>query len=109
MRGGVELPSWMRLRSTGVELRIRLAPRSSRDRVSGTYGDRLKIHLTAVPVGGAANAALEAFLARAAGRPARAARVVFGHKDRSKTVLVECDDPESTASRLLDALVRARA
>jgi uncharacterized protein (TIGR00251 family) len=100
----VELPSWMRLRSKGVELRVRLAPRSSRNRVSGTYGDRLKIHLTAPPVGGAANAALESFLARAAGRPAGAAHVVFGHKDRSKIVLIECDEPEATASRLLAEL-----
>ncbi len=98
------VPEWLRLRRGGVELRIRLNPRSSKNRVVGLYGDRLKIQLTAPPVGGAANEALTAFLARAAGVSRSRVEVVSGAKDRSKTVLVSHEDPEALAARLRETL-----
>lgn len=97
--------AWLRLRRGGVEVRVRLNPRASRNRVDGLYGDRLKIRLTAAPVGGEANESLMRFLAKAARVPPSRVRIVEGMRDRSKTVLLESDDPRRTAQRLRSALL----
>ncbi len=91
---------WMRQREGGIELRLRLAPRASRNRVAGLYGDRLKIQLTAPPVGGAANSALIAFLSQALRVPRRDIAIVAGVKDRSKIVLLSCSDPAAKAAEI---------
>ncbi len=94
----------MREREGGVELRVRLTPRASRNGVAGLYGDRLKIQITAVPAGGAANKALERFVAKAAGVPPTSVRVVTGAKDRSKTVLIQTDQVAAVVSRVCERL-----
>jgi uncharacterized protein (TIGR00251 family) len=86
---------------------VRLSPRASREGVHGLYGDRLKVRLTAPPVGGAANEALLRFLARAAGLAPSRARIVAGPRDRSKTILLTCDDPRGVAERLRRAFAGA--
>jgi len=101
--------AWLRVRRTGVEVRVRLNPRASRNRIDGLYGDRLKIRLTAAPVGGEANDALIRFLAKAARVPPSRGRIVEGLRDRSKTVLLESDTPEQTAARLREGLRAAVA
>jgi uncharacterized protein (TIGR00251 family) len=95
------------VRRTGVEVRVRLNPRASRDRVDGLYGDRLKIRLTAAPVAGEANEALIRFLAKAARVPPSRGRIVEGARDRSKTVLLESPTPRQTADRLRQVLLAA--
>lgn len=92
--------TWLTVRRTGVEVRVRLTPNSSRDCVDGLYGDRLKVRLTAPPADGRANAALIRFMAKAARLPASSGRVVAGSRNRSKTVLLETEDPEVAAERL---------
>ncbi len=99
--------SWLRVRLSGVEVRVRLSPRSSRVRIDGFYGDRLKVRLTDPPVGGAANKALIRLLAKAAGVPPSRGRIVLGATDRSKTVLLECDDPRRAAEALRRAVTAA--
>ena len=91
---------WLIVRRTGVEVRVRLNPNSSRNRIDGLYGDRLKIRLATPPVDGKANDALIRFLARVAGLPPSCGRVVAGARDRSKTVLLETNDPVAAAERL---------
>jgi uncharacterized protein (TIGR00251 family) len=91
---------WLRIRKTGVELRVRLSPRASRAGVHGLYGDRLKVRLTEPPIGGAANEALLRYIARAAGVAPSNAKIVAGHRDRSKTILIECSEPDTVAARL---------
>lgn len=97
-------PGWLRTRETGVEVRVRLAPRASREKVDGLYGDRLKIRLTAPPVGGAANEALLRFLAKCVRIAPRNLRIVHGAKSVSKTVLIECENRALVARRLRDLL-----
>ena len=98
-----------RIRATGVEVRIRLAPPASREKVDGLYGDRLKIRLTAPPVGGAANEALLRFLSKAVRVAPRSLRIVQGTKDRSKIVLIECSDKAGVARKLRALLAPANA
>ena len=94
---------WLLVRRTGVEVRVRLTPKSSRDRIAGLYGDRLKVLLTAPPVDGVANAALIRFLGKAARLPPSCGRIVAGMRNRSKTVLFETADTDGAAERLRKA------
>jgi uncharacterized protein YggU (UPF0235/DUF167 family) len=57
--------------------------------VVGERGGAVVIRVTAPPVDGKANAALEAFLADHAGVPKSAATVVKGHTARDKLVRVD--------------------
>ena len=91
---------WLILRRSGVEVRVRLNPNSSRDRIDGLYGDRLKIRLTTPPVDGEANKALIRFLAKALRLPTTRGRIVEGARNRSKTILFETDDVSGAAQRL---------
>ncbi|HBG46980.1 MAG TPA: hypothetical protein DDW94_08325 [Deltaproteobacteria bacterium] len=73
----------------GVSIRVRLQPRSSRDRLEGVQGNSLKIRLTAPPVEGEANKALIEFLSGLIGVRKSAFRIESGHKAREKKVFVE--------------------
>jgi uncharacterized protein (TIGR00251 family) len=55
----------------------------------GERAGAIVIRVTAPPVDGRANAALCAFVARAAGVPARDVEIVRGHGSRDKVVQVE--------------------
>ena len=79
---------------------MRVVPRSSRGRIAGVIGDRLKLQVTSPPVEGEANRAVLELLARSAGLPVRAATVTLGASARSKTVRLACGDPEAVAERL---------
>ena len=81
-------------------------PRAARDGVQGLHGDRVKIRLTAPPVGGAANESLLRFLARLTRVPRGRIHIVLGARDRSKTVLLESPEPEKLV-RVLRSSVEA--
>lgn len=97
-------PVWLRRREAGVEIRVRLTPRSSRNRVLGLYGDRLKISLMAPPVGGAANDALQIFLGKALKVAPSTVRIVQGMREPSKTLLIETDHPARFAQHVANTL-----
>ncbi len=71
-----------------TDLAVRLQPRARRNEVVGERGDAIVIRVTAPPVDGKANAALCAFVARAAGVPPSAVSVVRGQASRDKIVRV---------------------
>jgi uncharacterized protein (TIGR00251 family) len=78
-----------------ADLAVRLQPRAKRDEVVGERAGAVVIRVTAPPVDGKANAALEAFLAARAGVPRSAVNVVRGHASRDKLVRIEgVDAPE---------------
>ena len=68
---------------------MRLQPRAKRDEVVGERGDQVVIRVSAPPVDGKANAALEAFVAKAARVPKGDVSVIRGHTSRDKVVRVE--------------------
>ncbi len=80
-------------------LRVRVQPRASRDEVLGWREGVLALRVTAPPVEGEANRAVEALLAGALGVRRSAVSVVRGERGRDKLVRVE---------GLTDAEVRAR-
>jgi uncharacterized protein len=83
-----------------VRIRIRVQPRASRTEVAGPYGDAIRIRLAAPPVDGAANEALERFLAASLGVPRTAVVLVSGQAGRSKVVEVRGVTPAEAATAL---------
>jgi uncharacterized protein (TIGR00251 family) len=72
-----------------AEARIRLQPRARRDEVVGERAGAIVVRVTAPPVDGRANAALCAFVARAANVAPSRVTVVRGQTSRDKLVRVE--------------------
>ncbi|MCT7376529.1 DUF167 family protein [Chelativorans salis] len=96
-------PSFFRSTTEGVEVFVRLTPKSSRDAVEGigeTADGRchLKARVRAVPEDGKANKALEKLVARWLGVPVGNVSVVGGATSRLKTVAA-AGNPETLASR----------
>lgn len=85
-----------------MRIAVRLTPRGGADRADGWARDAagrpfLKIRVSAPPVDGEANAALEAFLAKALKVPRSAVSIVGGQTARLKQVQVEGVEAEEVA------------
>ncbi len=83
-----------------LQLRLRVQPRASRNRVAGLYGDALKLQIAAPAVEGAANAALIEYLAGALGLRRDQLRLLSGERGRSKLLELRVDDPGAILRRL---------
>lgn len=93
---------WLRRRADGIDLFVRLTPRSSDDRIDGPAADAAgRVHLAArvraVPEKGAANTALERLVAARFGLGRSAVTIAAGHTARLKTVRLT-GDPEVLAA-----------
>jgi hypothetical protein len=75
-------------RGEAVTFRVRVAPRSGREGITGVHGGAIKVSLTAPPVDGAANAALVRLLAKALGVAKRDVAIVRGESSRDKVIEV---------------------
>ncbi len=65
-------PAWVDRSSGELRVRVKAVPGSSRDRVVGPLGDRLKVCVAAPPEAGRANEAIAEMLSDAFGVPVRA-------------------------------------
>lgn len=79
---------WLRPVAEGVELRLLVQPRASRDQLVGVQGEELKVRLAAPPVDGAANAACCAYFAKLCGLPRGCVKLVAGEASRHKRLLL---------------------
>ncbi len=86
-----------------TRIRVRLTPRAARDEIAGWQDGLLRVRVTAPPVKGAANAALERLLAKALGVPKSAVGVVSGAKAREKIVGIGGLSQDEAVARLRDA------
>ena len=85
-----------RIRENGIELFVRLTPKSSVDRFEGveTSADgrsHVRARVRAVPESGAANQALQKLVAKALGVPASSVSVAAGGTARLKTLRIAGD------------------
>lgn len=77
-----------------MRLAVRLTPRGGRDAIDGWAADAdgrpyLKVRVSAPPVEGEANAALEALIAKALKRPRSAVKVASGASARLKQLEID--------------------
>jgi uncharacterized protein YggU (UPF0235/DUF167 family) len=84
------------MRPDGLDLFVRLTPKSSSEAIDGVQAAadgsvHLAARVRAVPDKGAANAALEKLLAQRLGLPKRAVSIVAGSTSRLKTVRLTGD------------------
>jgi len=84
-----------------ADVAIRLQPRSKREEVVGERAGAIVVRVTAPPVDGKANAALCAFIAKAAGVSASSVEVVRGQTSRDKVVRVQGVTAEALRAALL--------
>lgn len=75
-----------------MRLAVLVQPRASRDSIVGWQAKELKVALTAPPVDGQANAALQHFLAEALGLKKAQVRLVQGLGGRHKLLDLEMDE-----------------
>jgi uncharacterized protein (TIGR00251 family) len=74
---------------TGVEIDVRLIPRSGRTELAGSRDGRLLVRVSAPPVEGAANEALIGLIAGTLAVPRRAVRIIAGERSRQKRIAVD--------------------
>ena len=88
-----------------MEVRITLKIRAGAKRTafSGKIGDLWKLQVAAAPVDGKANEALTKFLARLAGKPAGAVRIVSGFTSSMKTIEIDGIDSETLERAILES------
>ncbi len=70
----------------GISFKVRVQPRSKKNKVVGVLDDALKIKLTAPPVDGAANALCIKFLAKQLNVPKSTLTIVSGGTGRIKMI-----------------------
>ncbi|MEM8977035.1 MAG: DUF167 family protein [Pseudomonadota bacterium] len=92
-----------RVTKHGIELRVRLTPKPSRDQIGEILEIEgigvLRVAVRALPQAGAANAALLALIAKSLRIPKTSIRLASGGKSRIK-VLEIAGDPETLAANL---------
>jgi hypothetical protein len=86
-----------------ARIRVRLTPRAAKDEIAAWDGEALHARVTAPPVEGRANAALERLLAKALSVPKSAVRVAAGARGRAKTVVISGLAQAEAESRLREA------
>jgi len=73
----------------GVEVDVRVIPRSRKTEIAGVRDEALLMRVTAPPVEHAANQALIDYLSAALDVPRRAIRIVSGEHGRRKRVAID--------------------
>ncbi|WP_457091573.1 DUF167 family protein [Microvirga sp. P5_D2] len=101
-----------RIRSDGLEVRVRVTPRGGRDAVDGVEAlsdgqPVLKVRVRAIPEDGAANEGVRRLLAKALKRPASTVRLEAGATARVKTFLIT-GEAEALARDIADLTGQAR-
>ena len=78
--------------SGGIEFRVRVTPRASRNAIEGVHNDvqggAIKVRVTAPPADGRANEAVRRLLAERLNVGVSAVRIVAGEQSRTKRVAV---------------------
>lgn len=86
--------------NSGVILSIRTQPGSSKNRIVGEYGGRLKLAVTAAPEKGKANKAVIELLADTLRINASSIHIISGESSRDKRFVIEGLTLEDVASSL---------
>ena len=86
--------------NTGIILSIRTQPGSSKNRIIGEYGGRLKLAVTAAPEKGKANKAVIELLANTFHISESSIHIISGESSRDKRIMIEGLTQETLKSLL---------
>jgi hypothetical protein len=92
----------------GLVFKVHVQPRASRNRITGIFGDTLKVAVTAPPVDDAANRMVIRVLAEALQSPTGMFSILSGHTSRTKRIRWETGggrQRQAEARQRLQALV----
>ena len=84
----------------GISLPVLVVPRSSKNEIAGVIEGRLKIKLTAPPVGGAGNRELVIFLGKLLGIHRSAICLQMGSRGKRKLLKIKGMDEKTLLERL---------
>jgi uncharacterized protein (TIGR00251 family) len=98
----------LRSSADGLLVGVRVSPSAKRTRVSGLYGDRLKVQVTAPPEDNRANHELVRMMAEWLGVARECVSLHSGNTSRDKTVAVRGLDERELGERLQALAVKAR-
>ncbi|MDH5715224.1 MAG: DUF167 domain-containing protein [Candidatus Aminicenantes bacterium] len=84
----------------GISLSVLVVPRSSKNEIVGVIEGRLKIKLTAPPVGGAANRELITFLVKKLGIDRSSICLRMGEKQKRKVLEIKGIDEKTILEKL---------
>jgi len=76
------------MEETAITLKVHLQPRALRDGIDGLHGDAVKIRLTAPPLEGKANKALQKFIAKKLNIPSSQVEIIGGRHSRQKLLRI---------------------
>jgi uncharacterized protein (TIGR00251 family) len=76
------------MNEAAIFLKIYLRPRASRDAICGLHGDAIKVKVTAPPVEGKANVALQRFIADKLNLSASQIEIMAGKRSREKILKI---------------------
>lgn len=78
-----------------LNIQVQIQPGSSKDQIIGLHNGRLKIKISAPPVGGKANQDLIEFIAKALGVSKSKIEIVKGRTSKLKTLKISAIDQKS--------------
>ena len=76
------------MKEEAILLKIHLLPRASRDEICGLHGNAIRVKVTAPPIEGKANKALQRFFAEKLHLAAAQIEIVAGQRSRDKTLRI---------------------
>ena len=85
---------------SGATFAVRLHPRAKKNAITGTFGDALKISLTAPPLEGRANHACIEFLADLLKLPRSSITIAAGQTSRNKLIRISGVSAADVEARL---------
>jgi len=83
------------LGENSLNIQVQIQPGSSKDQIIGLHNGRLKIKISAPPVGGKANQDLIEFIAKALGVSKSKIEIVKGRTSKLKTLKISAIDQKS--------------
>lgn len=92
---------YIREEADSVVFKVRVQPRAAKNQLAGLLDDAIKIRLTAPPVDGEANKALQDYLAKLFKIAKKQVELVSGHTGRNKYVRLKGVDVHSAEKILL--------
>jgi hypothetical protein len=93
--------------SMGVVFKVVIQPKSSKNMISGIYGDAVKIKLTAPPVDGAANKMCIKYLSNIMKIPKSRIEILSGHTSRKKNIIIKYDKNSEAEFNSIKNLVKS--